>query len=184
MSNELQVEIESQIHERLRETQKDAYYNSLCVRDPEKWKNVAMAVYQGAGCRPTMKALGIGQHTFYEVKKACFATPDLYRKHVAENAHVTQAINDDNKQKLSELIGDKIEQGVDAKELLDLAKAQKELSVTGQIDSQRIQRLEGEADVIVKHEVKSPEELTKELEEMFSVKDAEVVEAEFVTENE
>jgi hypothetical protein len=174
------TKLEEQAHKALREHQKDCYHTDVAVLRPEVWKNTAVAILQGAGCRPTMKSLGIAQHTYYKVKKALFATPDDYRKHVAELAHVTLAINDDNKQKLSEIISDLLERKdtLDAKELLDLAKAQKEMSVTGQIDAQRIQRLEGDADMVIRHErAKTPEELQKDFEEKFlaKIKKAEVI---------
>jgi len=176
----LMTKLEEQAHEALRNHQKDCYYTDVAVLRPEVWKNTAVAILQGAGCRPTMKSLNITQHTYYKVKKALFATHDDYRKHVAELAHVTQAINDDNKQKLSQIIGDRLskKETLDSKELLDLAKAQKEMSVTGQIDAQRIQRLEGDADMIIRHEkAKTPEELQKDFEDKFlaDIKEAEVI---------
>lgn len=163
------------LRERLHELQKLSHYNAYCVRAPEKWMNVARAVFRGDSVRGTMESLSISQQTYYVVRKQIYDIMDHYKAIQIDNLDANMdAINDISAKAL-----EKITLSGDLE--LDQAKAIKELNVAGQIMSQRRHKLSDGADKIVRVEqAKTPEELAADLEAMFreNVIEAEVVEDE------
>jgi hypothetical protein len=165
------LESHEKLKARLREVREKSHYNSLAVTHPDKWMDVAGRVFRGEAIRGIMKNANVGQYTVYQVRKQILDIRDEYKDFQIDSI-------DANIDAIDEITAEELErmrmEGVE----LDHAKAIKELNVAGQIMAQRRHKLADGADKVVRVEqVKTKEELAKELEEMFN---ANTIEAEIV----
>ena len=171
--DEMIADVQHRLKERLKEVRDGAHYNDLAVTKPEKWMQIAMAVFRAKSILGTMRELGVTQHSVYKVKKQILDIRDDYKEFQINNIDANiDAIDDITAEELQKVR----EEGLE----LNHAKAIKELSVASQIMSQRRHKLSDGADKVVRVEqAKTPEELTKELEALFNEQTIEI-EAEIV----
>ena len=161
------------LHERVMELQKASKSNALVNFNPSKWLEAAMDIYNGKSTVALRKNGHNGR------------TLALVRRQIAND------ITEVQEQKLEELrnmideadyvSGRQIDAYAQQDEVMS-PKEFKEFNVGVEFLQKRVNRLETGADQIIRHEkAKSPEELTKELEELFM---ANTLEAEVVDEYE
>jgi hypothetical protein len=161
------------LHERLKELQATSKNNALVNYNPGKWLEAAMTIYNGKSTMP-LRANGHSGRVIAQI-----------RRQIAGNLSEVQ------EQKLEELrnmideadyvSGRQIDAYAQQEEIMS-PKEFKEFNVGVEFLQKRVNRLETGADQIIRHEkAKSPEELAKELEELFMEN---TLEAEIVEDNE
>lgn len=161
------------LHERLKELQASSKTNALVNYNPGKWLEAAMTIYNGKSTLP-LRAKGHSGRTLAEIRR-----------------QIAGSLSEVQEQKLEEL-RNMIDEAdyitakhIDAYAASDEIMNQKDLrefNVTVKLIHDRANRIETGADRIIRHEKpKSPEELAKELEELFM---SNTLEAEIVEDNE
>ncbi len=155
----LTEETERTIRARLVEVSSAAVGRPLCKVDPERWVDIARHICAGVSDKKIHENLGTQRATIARVRREMFGSVVEYRRAVAESIEINISLLDGVKR-------EKFETMAQTGKLDELEiRCLKDLSVIQQLDSQRAQRLMGEADIKVEHKFEKVdfEERKKEL---------------------
>lgn len=178
---------EEEIKDRLLDLRKDAYHCSLCQIDPQKWLKVAIAVYRGDPVIRVKQEYGIGQETYYKIRKQILDIQNKYVEYQISNLDANMDAADEATTGMLEVLQDSVED-MKTNKKVDYDKAKAMEAVSSSLDrlqksavsmSMRKNKLLDKPDVVV--EKRGPEiDYEARKKELLAIQKAEAID---VTEN-